>query len=57
MATSKRIQSLECLRGIMIFFIVLNHMVFLKYCNFIDAYSMYWHNATLSVDYFLLGCL
>ena len=41
----------------MIFFIVLNHMVFLKYCNFIDAYSMYWHNATLSVDYFLLGCL
>lgn len=54
MTTSKRIQSLEGLRGIMIFLIVLNHMEFSKYCNFGYAYAMYWRNATIAVDYFFM---
>lgn len=54
MATNKRIQSLEGLRGIMIFLIVLSHMEFLKYCNFGHAYELYWHNPTIAVDYFFM---
>lgn len=38
----------------MIFLIILNRMEFLKYCNFGDAYAMYWHNATIAVDYFFM---
>lgn len=54
MATNKRIHSLEGLRGIMIFLIVLSHMEFLKYCNFGHAYELYWHNPTIAVDYFFM---
>lgn len=54
MSRSKRIQSLEGLRGIMIFLIVLSHMEFLKYCNFGHAYELYWHNPTIAVDYFFM---
>ena len=48
LATNKRIQSLEGLRSIMIFLIVLSHMEFLKYCNFGHAYELYWHNPTIA---------
>ena len=54
MSESKRIQSLEGLRSIMIFLIVLSHMEFLKYCNFGNAYELYWHNPTIAVDYFFM---
>lgn len=54
LATNRRIQSLEGLRGIMIFLIVLSHMEFLKYCNFSHAYELYWHNPTIAVDYFFM---
>lgn len=54
LSKNKRIQSLEGVRGIMIFLIVLSHMEFLKYCNFGHAYELYWHNPTIAVDYFFM---
>lgn len=54
MSKSKRIKSLEGLRGIMIFLIVLSHMEFLKYCNSGHAYELYWHTPTIAVDYFFM---
>lgn len=54
MAKSKRIQSLEGLRGIMIFLIVLSHMEFLRNCSFGDFYQTYLHNPTIAVDYFFM---
>lgn len=54
MSANKRVQSLEGLRGIMIFLIVLSHMEFLRRCSFGGTYDLYWHNPTLAVDYFFL---
>lgn len=54
MTKSKRIQSLEGLRAIMIFLIVLNHMEFLRHCSYGNFYWTYLHNATIAVDYFFM---
>ena len=51
----KKIQTLDSLRLIMIFTIILSHMEFLGDSeNSVNTYDLYFHNAYLGVNYFFL---
>ena len=51
---TKRIPQLEGLRFIMCCIIILSHFEFLSNSKIVGAYTNYFHNATMAVDYFFM---